>query len=195
MSWWTYLVTFGIPNCFCQIFWTFWDSKIQLGCLESFSSLYGSSRFRLNLRPSLGSVWISVLEEFAMWVLFFHFMYKGSVDHFYDFWIQKSHHFDDFWIQKCFGPYLRFLDPETAVFLQFLDPEIGPFLQFLDPEVFWSIFTISGSRNCSISAVYGSRNSTISTISGYKHSTISTISGYKHSFNFPKYLYYDAKKA
>ena len=94
----------------------------------------------------------------------------GSVDHFYDFWIQKSHNFDDFWIQKCFEPYLQFLDPETAVFLQFLDPEIGPFLQFLNPEVFWSIFTISGSRNCSISVVYGSRNSIISTISGYKHS-------------------------
>ena len=24
----------------------------------------------------------------------------GSVDHFADFWIQKSHHFNDFWIQK-----------------------------------------------------------------------------------------------
>ena len=30
----------------------------------------------------------------------------GSVDHFDDFWIQKSHHFYDFWIQK----YLHFYD-------------------------------------------------------------------------------------
>ena len=30
----------------------------------------------------------------------------GSVDHFADFWIQKSHHFNDFWIQK----YLHFYD-------------------------------------------------------------------------------------
>ena len=41
----------------------------------------------------------------------------GSLDHFYDFWIQKSHHFYDFWIQKSIGPFLQILDPETAVFL------------------------------------------------------------------------------
>ena len=90
----------------------------------------------------------------------------GSVDHFYDFWIQKSHHFYDFWIQKSFGPFLRFLDPETAKILPFLDPEISAFLQYLDPEIFWSIFTISGSRNRSIFEISGSRNCTISSISG-----------------------------
>ena len=51
-------------------------------------------------------------------------VHKGSVDHFDDFWIQKSHHFDDFWIQKKSHPFLRFLDPEIAPFLRFLDPEI-----------------------------------------------------------------------
>ena len=90
----------------------------------------------------------------------------GSVDHFYDFWIQKSHHFYNFWIQKSFGPFLRFLDPETAKILPFLDPEISAFLQYLDPEIFWSIFTISGSRNHSIFEICGSRNCTISSISG-----------------------------
>ena len=99
--------------------------------------------------------------------------HKGSLDHFYDFWIQKSHHFYDLWIQKFIGPFLQLLDPETAVFLRFLDPEIAPFLQYLDPEIFWSIFTISGSINCSISAVYGSRNNTISATSGLPMSFIS----------------------
>ena len=51
-------------------------------------------------------------------------LHKGSVDHFADFWIQKSHHFYDFWIQKKSHPFLRFLDPEIAPFLRFLDPEI-----------------------------------------------------------------------
>ena len=46
----------------------------------------------------------------------------GSLDHFYYFWIQKSHHFYDFWIQKSSNPFSQILDPETAVILQFLDP-------------------------------------------------------------------------
>ena len=46
----------------------------------------------------------------------------GSLDHFYDFWIQKSHHFYYFWIQKSSNPFSQILDPETAVILQFLDP-------------------------------------------------------------------------
>ena len=36
-------------------------------------------------------------------------------------------HFYDFWIKNFTGPYLRLLDPETAVFLRFLDAEIEPF--------------------------------------------------------------------
>ena len=81
-------------------------------------------------------------------VLLWHIMSDiGSVDHFYDFWIQKSQHFYVLWIQISIGPFLQILDPETAVFPWFLDPEIAPFLQYLDPEIFWSIFMISGSRN------------------------------------------------
>ena len=29
----------------------------------------------------------------------------GSIDHFYDFWIQNYHRFYDLWIQKCTGPF------------------------------------------------------------------------------------------
>ena len=141
-------------------------TSIHFTIQEVYSKL--SRQCQFVLLPSSAST--STLAEVSFNL---HFSHKGSVDHFYDFWIQKSHHFYDLWIQKSLGPFSQLLDPETAVFLRFLDPEIAPFLQYLDPEIFWSIFTISGSINCSISAVYGSRNSTISATSGLSMSFIS----------------------
>ena len=66
----------------------------------------------------------SVTDEDLRGVWILKIPHKGSVDHFDDFWIQKSHHCYDFWIQKKSHPFLQFLDPEIAPFLRFLDPEI-----------------------------------------------------------------------
>ena len=69
-------------------------------------------------------------------------IYKGFVDHFYDFWIQKSHYFYDFRIQKFVdqfydsgsrnGSIFAVSGSKIAAFLQLLDPEI--LVHFLDPE-------------------------------------------------------------
>ena len=96
------------------------DSDLKMAVSNTFSSILGEIQlpnlnYSIHMTPFAANITLKKSSQKDHNDI-------GSVDHFYDFWIQKSHHFYDFWIQKSSNPFSQILDPETAVILQFLDP-------------------------------------------------------------------------